>query len=412
MSKLIGPFTQLLTMRDLRAKGAIQDDELEVIQQAGILIGQAGKVVAVGEFEKLFKEHRGAHIVEIERDSVAIPGMVDCHTHTCFAGSRRRDYALRVSGKSYQEILAQGGGIYDTVEKTRQASEKQLIELLADRLQGFLESGITTIEIKSGYGLDDEHETKMLRAIQEAAKHSPIAIVATCLAAHVPPKDKDPKAYLEHLSHSLLPQLKQENLCHRVDVFMEEHAFSYQMSLGYLLKAKQMGFGLTVHADQFSTGGSRLAVAVGADSADHLEASGAHEAELLSGSDVVAVALPGASLGLGMRFAPARMLLDKGCCLAIASDFNPGSAPNGDLLAQAAFLGAAEKLTLAETLAAITSRAALALKKAFVGQLDTGYFADIVAFPTDDYREILYWQGRLRPNRVWCKGQAAWQGKQ
>jgi imidazolonepropionase len=405
MKQLIGPFSQLLTMRSLPLKGAISDQNLEVLTQAGVLCSDEGLILAVGSFEQLRKENPQAQVLEIEKQSVAMPGLIDCHSHACFAGSRAKDYALRVGGKSYSEILAQGGGIYDTVDKTRQADKAQLCQNTLQAIERSVQSGVTTLEIKSGYGLNVEQETKMLSAIALAQKSSPISLIATCLAAHVPPKEIEAKAYLEHLGAELLPFLSQNQLCSRVDIFVEEHAFGPEISLPYLLKAKELGFSLTIHADQFSVGGSRLAVEVQAASADHLEASGAQEIELLAQSQVVAVVLPGASLGLGINFAPARKLLDAGCCLAVASDFNPGSAPNGDLLSQAAFLGAAQKLTLAETLAALTTRAAQALKLQDRGKIDAGYLADITAFPTDDYREILYWQGRLRPDSVWCKAQ-------
>ena len=166
-----------------------------------------------------------------------------------------------------------------------------------------------------------------------------------------------------------------------------------------------MGFDITVHADQFSTDGSRVAAEVGAVSADHLEASGEAEIALLKDAGVVATVLPGASLGLGMHYAPARQMLDGGLCLAIATDWNPGSAPMGDLLLQAAVLGAAEKLTTAETLAAITTRAARALNLSDRGSLAKGQLADMIAFPTDNYKEILYFQGKLKPAIVWKRGE-------
>jgi imidazolonepropionase len=189
-----------------------------------------------------------------------------------------------------------------------------------------------------------------------------------------------------------------------MDIFVEKGAFSTDLARPFLEQAKNSGFGITVHADQFTTGGSKLAVEMGACSADHLEASGDEEISLLAKSNVVAIALPGASLGLGMPFAPARKLLDGGVCLAIATDWNPGSAPMGDLLLQAALLSAFQKLTAAETFSAITFRAATALRIQDRGTLASGKKADMIAFPTKDYREILYHQGKLKPNIVWKNG--------
>ena len=231
----------------------------------------------------------------------------------------------------------------------------------------------------------------------------------TCLAAHIVPRDFEggAAAWLERLAAELLPRVRAEGLAERVDVFIEESAFSPAEALRYLRQARALGFEAAVHADQFTVGGSAVAVEAGAVSADHLEASGEEEIRRLAASGVVAVALPGASLGLGMRFAPARRLLDAGACLAIASDWNPGTAPMGDLLLQAALLGAAEKLTMAETWAAVTVRAAAALKLADRGVLAPGRLADLAAFPAADWREILYNQGRLKPAAVWKRGARA-----
>ncbi|MCS6833396.1 MAG: imidazolonepropionase, partial [Flammeovirgaceae bacterium] len=325
----------------------------------------------------------------------------------CFAGSRAIDYDKRIAGASYLEIAQSGGGIWDSVQKTRRASEHQLAHLTAQRANRHLSEGVTTIEVKSGYGLSVAEETKLLQAIAKATQLTKADLIPTCLAAHILPKDfdGDEKRYLEIISHELLPLLKQENLTQRVDIFVEQGAFSYENAKRYLLQANLLGFELTVHADQFSIGGSQLAVELNARSADHLEASKEPQIRLLAHSNTVAIALPGASLGLGMAYAPARQLLDNGAILAIASDWNPGSAPMGDLLTQAALLSAAEKLTAPETFAALTFRAAHALGLSDRGKLDKNLLADFQAYPCDDYREILYHQGKMKPISVWKKGE-------
>ncbi|NNL09546.1 MAG: amidohydrolase family protein, partial [Croceitalea sp.] len=212
------------------------------------------------------------------------------------------------------------------------------------------------------------------------------------------------EAYLDLISESLFPILKSERLANRIDAFIEQSAFSPKMIASYFKKAKAMGFDITVHADQFSTGGSQVAVDFGAISADHLEASTEKEIALLSQSNVIATALPGASIGLGCDFTPARKLLDAGAALCIASDHNPGSAPMGDLLVQASILGTFEKLTNTEVLAGITCRAAKALNLNDRGSLEKGMLADFVTFSTNDYREITYHQGQLKPHGVWKNG--------
>lgn len=398
MKTLIGPFTQILTLADLPLKGALRDDELQVISQGGVLV-ENGRIAFVDSFEKLYKENRSVGIKEIQGDHVLLPGFVDCHTHICFAGNRAKDYAMRIQGKTYLEIARAGGGIWDSVTQTRAADTEQLTASLLQRISRHLREGVTTIEIKSGYGLNVGSELKQLRAIKAASIQTKASIVSTCLAAHMAPKDLDgtPRAYLDHILNDLLPVVKNEGLANRVDIFVEESAFNAEDALAYLKKAKQMGFDAIVHADQFTTGGSQIAVKAGAVSADHLEASGDTEIKLLAHSDTIAVVLPGASLGLGMRYAPARKLLDTGACLAIASDWNPGSAPMGDLLMQAALMSAAEKLNTAEVFAGLTFRAAKALNLTDRGILAPGMRADMQAYNCSDYREILYYQGKLKP---------------
>lgn len=406
--KIIGPFAQVVPLRGMPLKGSIPDESLEIIPNGGVAV-QDGRVLAVSEFESLLKAYPGALLEEsgnMGENGTLIPGFVDTHTHICFAGNRARDYALRVAGKSYLEIAKAGGGIWDSVTRTREASQADLTAMTAQRANRLLHQGITTIEVKSGYGLDLPNELKILRAISEAQKSTAAELVPTCLAAHMKPRDFEgsQEEYLQMILQRLLPLLKEENLSRRVDIFVEESAFDVPVSRDFLRQAKALGFELTVHADQFSTGGSALAVEMGALSADHLEASTEEEIRLLAQSDTVAVALPGASLGLGMGFTPARRLLDAGACLAIASDWNPGSAPMGDLLTQAAILGAYEKLSLAETLAGLTFRAAKALGLQDRGRIEAGQLADLQAYPTEDYRDIFYNQGTLKPIRVWKKG--------
>ena len=344
MKKLIGPIRQVLTLDQLPLKGALRDEQLEILSQAGILV-EGAHIVKVGSWEELKQAFPEAEIHELDGDYVALPGMVDCHTHLCFGGSRARDFALRNAGKTYLEIAQAGGGIWDTVSQTRSLDQETLAGLTAKHANRLLSEGVTTIEVKSGYGLSVAEELKMLRAIQQASAQTAADLISTCLAAHLCPKDwkGSPTDYLNEIASQLFPVLQAEKLCTRIDAFVEKSAFSPEEITPYLEKATQLGFDLTIHADQFSCGGSQVAVALGARSADHLEASGEVEIQALAQSSTVAVALPGASIGLGMAFTPARKLLDQGAILAIASDWNPGSAPMGDLMAQASILATFEK---------------------------------------------------------------------
>lgn len=405
MMKLIGPFSQLITLRGSAMNGPIADEQLELFIEGSIVVDN-GRITDVGNFDDLYKRYPTIDVEHMVGQQTLIPGFVDSHTHICFAGNRAKDYALRMSGKTYLDIAKAGGGIWDSVTQTRAASQIELARLTAARADKTLQSGVTSIEVKSGYGLDVETELKMLRAIAEAKSLTRTDLIATCLAAHIKPRDFDGNnmAYLNHIVTSLLPIVRDEGLAKRVDIFIEESAFSQAEGQYYLQKAQQLGFALTVHADQFSPGGSTTAIACGAVSADHLEGSTDREIKLLAQSSTVAVALPGASLGLGMGFAPARKLLDGGCCVAIASDWNPGSAPMGNLLVQASILGAYEKLTLAETLAGLTFRAAHALRLPDRGRFEIGQIADMQAYPTTDYRDIFYNQGTLKPIQVWKYG--------
>jgi imidazolonepropionase len=403
--KLIGPFKQLVTMAELPERGALLDHQLQIIPNGGVLVAK-GHFQAVGDFEQLKAETNPSSIEFMDQDLVAFPGIIDAHTHICWAGSRADDYAARLSGQSYQEMAAKGGGIWSTVTQTRAATLEQLAELTHQRAQALLKQGITTIEVKSGYGLSVEHELKILQAIAQADTMSVPQLIPTCLAAHMLPHDFDgsEEDYLSNLVHHLLPKVMKQNLTNRIDIFVEKNAFSATAAKNYLLKAKAMGFDLVLHGNQFTSGSVQLANDVDALSIDHLETTPPDEILALSRGNTIPIALPGASIGLAEPFAPARQLLDAGTSLVIASDWNPGSAPMGHLLVQAAILGVAQKLTMAETWSALTIRAARALKLNDRGGIQRGHLADFIAFPTHNYQEILYHQGQMLPDKIWKNG--------
>jgi imidazolonepropionase len=400
--RLIGPFSQIVTLDNLAFKGSLRDDKLQIIPNGAVLLHK-GKVLKVGDFEKMVKEFPSVVLDEILVESVLLPGFVDCHTHSCFAGSRAMDFAERNSGKSYLDIAKKGGGIWSTVAQTRAASDLELKNLTEKRINNFLKNGITTIEIKTGYGLSVAEEIRHLNIIKNLETRA--NIISTCLAAHIKPQDFEGTSedYLNYLAQNLLPNIS--HLSNRIDIFTEQTAFTPEVSEKYLKKAKNLGFQLTVHADQFTSGASAMAVKLGATSADHLENINLKDIKTLAKSETVAVALPGASIGLGEPFAPVRKLLDAGACLAIASDYNPGSAPMGNLLLQASVLATFQKLSTAEVLAGLTFRAAKALNMNFIGKIKVGFFADLQAFACSDYREILYNQGTLLPSFVYKNGQ-------
>ena len=408
--KLIGPFTQLLTLSRLPLKGPIKDEELEIIEQGGILI-ENDLIKKIGLFSELKTDFPEAKVELIESNQVAIPGFVDSHTHICFGGRRAKDFAMRLNGKSYIEIAENGGGIWSTVLRTRSKTADELKDITLKNASLLIQRGTTTAEVKSGYALSVKDEIKMLEGINLANQECEIDLIPTFLGAHMKPQDFEGsnQEYLELLVHKVFPVLKEKGLSNRIDIFVERSAFSTKEGDYYLDRAKKFGFDLTVHADQFTPGGSQLAIKHKALSADHLEFSAEKEIRELAFSNVVATVLPGASIGLGIQFAAARKLLDAGCCVSIASDWNPGSAPMGDLLTQASILATFQKLSTAEVLSAITFRAAKALNLTDRGRLEEGLKADFISFPTDEYQDIIYYQGQLQPEYVWKNGNLIYQ---
>ena len=395
---LYGPFSQLLRLENLPLKGRLNDEDLLIQRGQGILV-EDGTIVEIGTFERLAAKHsKAALATENFQNLVALPAFVDCHTHICWGGTRVNDYAMRVAGKSYLEIAAAGGGIMDTVTATRAASPKILLENMLERIDQHIRRGIAVIEVKSGYGLTVADELKMLECIKTAQQETSATLIPTFLGAHIKPKDFEGShaEYLELMLKVVIPQIMENGLAKRADIFVEEGAFGVNEARDYAKKLINLGFNMTMHVDQFHAGGSEMSAELGCVSADHLECTNDTSVTAIANSDTVAVALPGASIGLGMQFTPARKLLDAGASLAIATDWNPGSAPMGDLLTQASILGASEKLSIAETLAGITTRAAHALR-VDAGTISIGKPARLSFFETDDFRNIFYQQGQLRP---------------
>ncbi len=386
-------------MVNLPERGAISDNSLEIIDDGGVVI-EDGKIIEVGDFLSLSKNN--LDVREITYPCVLLPGFIDSHTHVCHYGNRSDEYAKRNSGISYQQILEEGGGIHNTMNSTSNSTDEQLTDDTLNRLKRHFQEGVLTCEVKSGYAPNLEDEVRMLRIINEIDSSNDIDLIPTCLAAHVTPKKyESSKKYLDSIVNDLLPIIKEENLSNRVDIFIEEKAFSITEASNFLEKIKS-DFYITAHANQFTSGGLKVGVDNGAVSVDHLEVITDQEIDYLSKSDTTGVVLPGCSVGLGIPFAPARKLLDYNCKVSIASDWNPGSAPMGDLLMQASLLGSTEKLSNAEVLAGITCRAANALSLEDRGSLENGKIADMIGFKTNDFRDILYNQGKLKPSFI-CK---------
>lgn len=399
MKELIGPFSQIITMANLPERGPINDENLQIIKDAGIVI-ENEKIVEIGVFDQLNKNI--SSVREINFTCVLLPGFIDSHTHVCYYGNRSDEYAKRKSGVSYQQILEEGGGIHNTMNSTSNSTDDQLKHDTLRRLKRHFLDGVLTCEVKSGYAPNLDDEIRMLQIINEINNKNEIDLIPTCLAAHVTPKSfESAKSYLDSILNDLLPKIKEDNLSNRVDIFIEENAFSVSEASSFLDKVKN-NFSITAHANQFTPGGVKVGVDNGAVSVDHLEVITDQEINYLSKSETTGVVLPGCSLGLGIPFAPARKLLDNNCKVSIASDWNPGSAPMGDLLMQAALLGSLEKLSNAEVLAGITYRSANALSLEDRGSLEKGKIADMIGFETNNFKDILYNQGKLKPSFI-CK---------
>jgi imidazolonepropionase len=376
--------------------------ELSVIEN-GYVLCEDGEVAAVGSMDDL--PTLEGDVVEVDgRGRAAVPGLVDCHTHACFAGDRAAEFELRAGGGSYEELHAAGGGILSTVEATRAAGEAGLRAAL-DRHRGWMRAhGTTTWEAKSGYGLDRETELTQLRLVAEAGG------IPTWLGAHaVPPEFPDGDAYLDFALAEVLPEAA--TLAEAADVFLERGAFDTVQARRYLEACKTAGLALRLHADQFTEGGGiGLGVELGARSVDHLEATGPGGVRVLAASDVVAVLLPVAALFLGRSLPPARDLIDASAVVALATDFNPGSAFCESLPVVMSLACTQMRMTPAEALGACTVNAAHVLGRAGrVGRIEPGHQADLVLIEAADWRHLAYHLGGELVTVVIESGEVVWE---
>lgn len=341
------------------------------------------------------------------------PGLVEPHTHLVFGGSREREMALKQQGVPYLEILKQGGGILSTVRATRTTSYGDLLEKALFHLDRMATYGITTVEAKSGYGLDRETELKQLRVAKEANEKHPLDIVSTFLGAHaIPPEYKEnPEAFLNEMVE-ILDEIKQEELAEFVDIFTETGVFSVPESRRYLMKAKEKGFGLKIHADEIDPlGGTELAVELGAVSGDHLAVASDEGIEKLANSDTIGVILPGTSFYLGKEdYGRAREMIDAGAAIAISTDFNPGSSVTENLQLIMSIAALKLKLSPEEIWHAVTVNAAYAIGRGDVaGTIAVGRKADIVLWDAPNYLYIPYHYGVNHTNTVIKNGKVIYE---
>jgi len=360
--------------------------EVELLERAYVLC-EGGSIAAVGAMSAL--EPLDGDVVELDgRGLCAIPGLVDCHTHPAFAGDRVEEFSLRAGGASYEELHAAGGGILSTVRATRAAGEDGLAEAVERHRGWMLRAGTTTFEGKSGYGLDRETELASLRAVRSAGG------IPTWLGAHTtPPEHDDADAYLDFLLADVL--LEAAPLAEAADVFLERGAFDAGQARRYLEACRDQGLAVRLHGDQFTEAGAiPLAIDLGARSVDHLEATGPDGVAALAASDVTGVLLPAGALFLGRPMPPARALADAGAAIALATDFNPGSAYCESLPLVCSLAATQLQLSPTEVLAACTVNAAHVLGRADrLGRIAAGYAADLTLLDAPDWRYLAYHLG-------------------
>jgi len=395
---LVTGISELATPLRHAQRGAGMGD-LRVVRDAALAV-RDGLIVWVGERSAWAGE--AGETVDVGGRAV-VPGLVDPHTHAVWAGDRLADFEARARGENYESILARGGGIRSTMRATGAASVQELVRLAKPRLDALVRSGATTIEVKSGYGLDPEAEVRMLRAVRELQTTCPAALVPTLLIHVPPPSGRD--AYVKAVCEDLIPRVAQEGLAVAVDVFVEREAFTTGEAERILRAGAAWGLQGKLHADQFhAVGGTELAVRVNALSVDHLEASGAEQIDAIAASDTVATLLPGVTLHLGLPAANGRALVQAGAVVAIGTDLNPGSSPLFSAQLAVALGVRVNGLTPAEALVAMTANAAFALGLKDRGVLAPGGRADFLVLEGQDWRDVTYALGGSPVRETWIGG--------
>lgn len=385
--------------------------QVALLRNAALLV-ENGLVRAVYADGALPQDLPADARIEDAGGRLATPGLIDSHMHLIFGGYRQHEAAMRAQGAEYMDILRAGGGILDTVRKTRAAGEDALYAKSLAFLREMLTRGVTACEAKSGYGLDIETEEKQLRVARTLAAAQPIEIATTYLGAHAVPPEYAGRtdAYVDFLVEEAIPHVAAQGLADFCDVFCEEGVFDISQSRRVLLCAQEHGMPSKLHADEIvSMGGGTLAAELGAVSADHLIAVSDDSVSALARTDTVAVLLPQTSLYLGKPFAPARRMIDAGMPVALASDFNPGSSPSNNLLLSMALAFLKYGLTAAEVLTAVTLNAACALGMADrTGTIEPGKQADLVLWDAEDVEMLCYRMGSNLAHAVYKRGECVY----
>jgi imidazolonepropionase len=405
-SLLITGASQILTLRGRGPRRGKALSNLGIIKDGALLI-RDGRIVGVGTRAKVeaLPEARTAEKLDVA-GRVILPGFVDSHTHLIHAASRAEEYELKIAGASYEEIARKGGGILNSVKKLRAATSDALKQRARTALREFARHGTTTIEAKSGYGLDVTSELRILGLHQELKREQPLEIVSTFLGAHVVPAEyrgtpDGPQRYVALLINRLIPEVAERNLAEFCDVFCDRGAFTRGQSEQVLEAGDRQGLKPRLHAEQLTrTGATQLAVQLGAASCDHLEQVNQADIRALAKSKTVATLLPGCDFHLGLKqYAPARALIEAGAIVALATDYNPGTSPTLSMPMILSLACTQLRMTPAEGVTAATINAAYALRREKeIGSLEAGKSADVGVFDVEDYREIPYYFG---VNKCW-----------
>ncbi|WP_458207292.1 imidazolonepropionase [Haladaptatus sp. NG-SE-30] len=375
---------QIITIED--------DGELGIYEDAaiGVVDGEVARVGATGPVTREYPQENADHAIDASGKAV-VPGFVDPHTHALFAGDRSDEFEAKLQGKTYQEILSEGGGILRTVRATREASDEELLSNLIDHLDIMLAHGTTTVEVKSGYGLDTETELRMLDVIAQADDQHPVDVVPTFMGAHAVPQDQDADDYVDEVVEEQIPAVAAQGIAQFCDVFCEEGVFDVPQSRRVLVTGEEHGMTPKVHAEELAhIGGTQLAADLGATSADHLLYATQEDIDAITEAGVVPVLLPGTAFGLGADYADARAFLDAGAPVAIATDFNPNCYSQS--MGFATSLSCVEMgMTPAEALVAGTKHAAQALDiEDGRGTLLPGTPGDLAVLDAPSYVHVPY----------------------
>jgi imidazolonepropionase len=393
---------QLVTCSSFSAKHGRAMSDLGIIENGTVVITE-GIISYAGDlpFEKVVEHSENYEIIDATGKAV-LPGFIDSHTHFVFGGYREEEFSWRMRGDSYMSIMQRGGGIYRTVKATRDASFEELKATAKSRLDKMRAMGVTTVEGKSGYGLDKETELKQLRIMKELNAEHPVEIVSTYLGAHAIPEGYTEKTYIDFMLKEMLPLIREENLAECCDIFCEKGVFGTDESRYFLQSAQAMGFRLKIHADEIvNTGGAELAAELNALSVDHLLQISGKGIAALAESRTIATLLPCTAFSLRENYAQGRKMIDAGCAVALATDFNPGSCFSASIPLTIALACIYMKLTPEEAVTALTINAAAALGRAgSIGSIDVGKKGHIIILEYPSYKFLPYHTGMNCVDRI------------